>query len=64
MRGGERLIEVPVCRGCAEIGPDINLVSVVVVARLGAEVSNVLIDAVGMIDQRINGLMIMTAACG
>ena len=51
--GSERIIQVPGCDDCIGLGPDTNLVSVVV-APLGADVSNVLIDAGSLLGQKLN----------
>ena len=50
----ERNIQVPGGNDCTRLAQDKNLVSVVAVARLGADVSNAVIDTVGSIDQHID----------
>ena len=49
--GSERIIQVPGCDDCTGIGHDKHIVSVVV-ARLGADVSNVFNDSVSMLYQK------------
>ena len=48
----EWIIQVPGCDDCTGRGRDTNLVSVVVVARLGASVSKVSIDYVSNLYQK------------
>ena len=53
-RGSERIIQVPGCYDCTGLGQDKTIVSVViVVARLGAGVSNVVIDYGSILYQKV-----------
>lgn len=51
----EGIIQVLGCEDCTGLGHGKYFVSLVAVARLGADVSSVFIDNVGAIDQRIDG---------
>ena len=64
--GSERIIPVPGCDDGKGLGHDRNLVSisVVVLARLGADISNAFLDSVSILHQRIDVYIVSGANSG